>query len=185
MFACEHEDVRPDIMALAKGLSGGYLPLAATLATDRIYDAFLGKFTDYRTFFHGHSYTGNALACAAANACLDIFERDAVIEKIQPKIKLLAELLAREIEPLTHVGEIRQCGMMVGVDLLESVGASQAYPQELSMGARVCLTARGYGVILRPLGDTAVLMPPLSITEDELTAIVNALKTSIIYECGK
>ncbi len=156
MFACEHEDVRPDLMALAKGLSGGYLPLAATLATEDIYEAFLGAFTDYRAFFHGHSYTGNALACAAACANLDVFESEKVVEKAQSKIDLLKELLAAEIEPLPHVGDVRQCGFMVGIELVENRSLRTAYPPELRMGTRVTQNIRRHGVILRPLGDVVV-----------------------------
>jgi adenosylmethionine-8-amino-7-oxononanoate transaminase len=184
MFACEHEDVRPDLMTLAKGLSGGYLPLAATMATEEIYDAFLGAHTDYRTFFHGHSYTGNALACAAACANLDLFDSQKVLEKAQAKISLLGELLAAEIAPLPHVGEIRQCGFMVGVELVENRSLRTAYPPELRMGARVTQNVRQHGVILRPLGDVVVLMPPLSITPDEIRLLVSATAKSIGEICG-
>jgi adenosylmethionine-8-amino-7-oxononanoate transaminase len=184
MFACEHEDVRPDIMALAKGLSGGYLPLAATLVTDQIHRAFLGQYEEYRTFFHGHSYTGNALACAAACACLDVFESENTLEAIQPKIRLLGERLAAEIDPLSHVGEIRQCGFMVGIELSENRALRADYPPELRMGARVTQHVREYGVILRPLGDVVVLMPPLSITSEEIEQLVSATARSIAEVCG-
>jgi len=164
MFACEHEQVAPDLLCLAKGISGGYLPLAATLASERVYEGFLGEFHELRTFFHGHTYTGNPLACAAALASLDVFEEERTLERLQPKIALLGELL----EPVAaHPGvrEIRRCGFMVGIELTE-------YPLELRMGHRVTLEARRRGAIVRPLGDVVVLMPPLSITARELRRLV-------------
>jgi adenosylmethionine---8-amino-7-oxononanoate aminotransferase len=184
MFAVEHEEVSPDIMTLAKGLSGGYLPLAATLVTEEIYEAFLGKHAANKTFFHGHSYTGNALACAAACACLDVFEADRVLEAAQEKIALLAEELKREIEPLPHVGDVRQCGFMVGVELVQDRPTRQAYAPDLRMGARVTLDVRKRGVILRPLGDVVVLMPPLSITADQIRHLVSAAAQSIREVCS-
>lgn len=184
MFACEHEDVRPDMMTLAKGLSGGYLPVAATLVNDEIYDAFLGDYSQYKTFFHGHSYTGNALACAAASACLDIFVEEAVLENCQPKIGLLAKALAEKVAPLPHVGEIRQCGFMVGIELSEEPSTRRPYPPELRMGAQVTQHVRNYGVILRPLGDVVVLMPPLSITPGQIGDMVAATARAITEVCG-
>ena len=185
MFAVEHEDVTPDIMSLAKGLSGGYLPLAATLVTDKVYEAFLGTHAAGKTFFHGHSYTGNALACAAACACLDAFESDRVLDAAPEKIALLNELLSREIEPLPHVGDVRQCGFMVGVELVEDRQTRQAYPPELRMGAQVTQNVKKHGVILRPLGDVVVLMPPLSITPDQIRHLVTATAMSIQEICSK
>jgi adenosylmethionine-8-amino-7-oxononanoate aminotransferase len=183
MFACEHEDVHPDIMALAKGLSGGYLPLAATMVTEEIHSAFLGEYTEYKTFFHGHSYTGNALACAAACACLDVFEADRVLERSQPKIALLAERLAEEIAPLPYVGEVRQQGFMVGIELVKDRNLREPYPIELRVGAQVTQNVRKYGIILRPLGDVVVFMPPLSITEDEIKQLVSTTARSIKEIC--
>jgi adenosylmethionine-8-amino-7-oxononanoate transaminase len=184
MFAVEHEDVCPDILALAKGLSGGYLPLAATLVTDEIYQAFLGEHQLAKTFFHGHSYTGNALACAAACACLDAFESDRVLEAAPAKIALIAEQLKSHIEPLPHVGDIRQCGFMVGIELVQDRQRRQAYPAEPRMGNRVTQNARKHGVILRPLGDVVVLMPPLSITPDQIKQLVSATALSIQEICS-
>jgi adenosylmethionine-8-amino-7-oxononanoate aminotransferase len=183
MFACEHEDVHPDIMALAKGLSGGYLPLAATMVTEEIHSAFLGEYTEYKTFFHGHSYTGNALACAAACACLDVFEADRVLERSQPKIALLAERLAEEIAPLPYVGEVRQQGFMVGIELVKDRNLREPYPIELRVGSQVTQNVRKYGIILRPLGDVVVLMPPLSITENEIRQLVSTTARSIKEIC--
>jgi adenosylmethionine---8-amino-7-oxononanoate aminotransferase len=164
MFACEHEDVAPDLMCLAKGITGGYLPLAATLATERIYEGFLGEFEELRTFFHGHTYTGNPLACAAALATLDVFEEERTLRRLAPKIKLLAELL----DPLAAhpaVSEVRRRGFMTGIELTE-------FPASECMGHQVTLAARRRGAIIRPLGDVVVLMPPLSISEAELRRLV-------------
>ncbi len=171
MFACEHEDVAPDLMCLAKGITGGYMPLAATLATERIYEGFLGEFEEFRTFFHGHTYTGNPLACAAALATLDVFEEERTIERLQPKLELLGRLL----EPVAahpEVAEVRRRGTMTGIQLRD-------HPLELRMGHRVTLEARRRGAIIRPLGDVVVLMPPLAITEAELTTLVGATLESI------
>jgi len=164
MFACEHEDVAPDILCTAKGLTGGYLPLAATLATERIYEGFLGEFEDFRTFFHGHTYTGNPLACAAALATLDVFEEEETLEALGPKMELLAELL-EPVAARRQVAEIRRCGTMTGIQLAD-------YPVDLRMGHRVTLEARRRGAIIRPLGDTVILMPPLAISERDLRRLV-------------
>jgi adenosylmethionine-8-amino-7-oxononanoate aminotransferase len=171
MFACEREDVSPDLLCLAKGLTGGYLPLAATLATERIYEGFLGAPAEQRTFFHGHTYTGNPLACAAALASLDAFERERTIARLQPKIELLGELLD-EVGAMPGVAEARRCGFMVGIDLGE-------HDPELRVGHRVTLEARARGAIVRPLGDVVVLMPPLSISEGELRRLVEITAESI------
>jgi adenosylmethionine---8-amino-7-oxononanoate aminotransferase len=172
MWACEHEDVAPDLMCVAKGLTGGYLPLAATLATERIYAGFLGAHTDYRTFFHGHTYTGNPLACAAALATLDVFEEDRTIERLQPKIDLLAELL-EPIAARPDVAEIRRRGFMTGIEL------DATYPPEAKIGHRVTLEARKRGAIVRPLGNVVVLMPPLAISELDLTRLLDIVAASI------
>ncbi len=185
MFACEHEGVRPDMMTLAKGLSGGYLPIAATMVTDEIHAAFLGEYTEYKTFFHGHSYTGNCLACTAACACLDIFETDGVLEASQSKIALLKERLSEEISTLSHVGDVRQCGFMIGIELVEDRSLRKAYPPEKRVGAQVTQHVRNCGVILRPLGDVVVLMPPLSITSDEIVDLVSITARSIREICGE
>jgi adenosylmethionine-8-amino-7-oxononanoate aminotransferase len=164
MFACEQEDVAPDMLCVAKGITGGYLPLAATLTTEAIYDGFLGAPEEFRTFFHGHTYTGNPLACAAALANLDVFEEERTIERLQPKIALLEELLAG-VAAIDEVAEIRQRGFMVGIDLGD-------FDPALRVGHRVTNEARGRGAIVRPLGNTVVLTPPLAISEDELRDLV-------------
>ncbi len=171
MFACEQEDVAPDLLCMAKGISAGYLPLAATLTTEEIYDAFLGAPAEQRTFFHGHTYTGNPLACAAALASLDVFERERTIEAMQPKIRLLEELLAA-IEAMPEVAEVRWRGFMIGIDLGE-------HDPDLRLGHRVTLEARERGAIVRPLGDTVVVVPPLSISAAELRALLAITTESI------
>ena len=171
MFACEHEQVSPDLMCLAKGITGGYLPLAATLTTERIYEGFLGEHEEFRTFFHGHTYTGNPLACAAALANLRLFEQESTLERLEPKIGLLAELL-EPIAALPAVAEVRQRGFMVGIEL-------QGFPLEARMGHQVTLEARRRGAVIRPLGDVVVLMPPLAIETAELRQLVGIVADSI------
>lgn len=171
MFACEQEQVAPDFLCLAKGLTGGYMPLAATLATERVYEGFLGAPEEQRTFFHGHTYTGNPLACAAALASLDAFESEQTLARLQPKIRLLGELLG-EVGALAEVAEVRSRGFMVGIDLGE-------HDPSLLLGHRVTLEARKRGAIVRPLGDVVVLMPPLSISEDDLRQLVKITADSI------
>jgi adenosylmethionine-8-amino-7-oxononanoate aminotransferase len=184
MFACEHEDVKPDLMALAKGISGGYLPLAATLSNDKVYEAFLADYAQYKHFFHGHSYTGNALACAAAIASLEIFEEEGTLEKAQPKIERLSSLLDRKVKPLKHVGDVRQKGFMTGIELARDKTAREPYDPGERMAHKVCMDIRGRGVIIRNLGDVVILMPPLSISEDELDQLVTAVAESIEAVCG-
>jgi len=165
MFACQHEGVRPDFLCLAKGITGGYLPLAATLTTRQVYDGFIFDHKDLKTFFHGHTYTGNPLACAAALANLDIFKKERTLTKLAPKIKFLAKKL-KMFYNLPAVIEVRQMGFMVGVELKGSF--------EERVGAKVCEQVRKYGVILRPLGNVIVIMPPLSITIEELDFLLMA-----------
>jgi adenosylmethionine---8-amino-7-oxononanoate aminotransferase len=172
MFACEQEGVTPDFMCLAKGITGGYLPLAATLTTERVYEGFLGRHEQFRTFFHGHTYTGNPLACAAALASLSIFEHERTIERLQAKIALLRELLDAHVRPLAAVKEVRQRGFMVGIELHER-------PVTERTGHRVTLEARARGAIIRPLGDVVVLMPPLSIEASELRRLVEIASAAI------
>ena len=172
MFACDHEDVTPDLLCVGKGLTGGYLPLAATLATERIYEGFLGQFDEFRTFFHGHTYTGNPLACAAGVATLATFEHERTIERLAPKIELLARLLAHQISVLPGVAEVRQRGFMVGIELTE-------YDARERMGHRVTLAARRRGAVIRPLGDVIVLMPALAISESDLRRLVTITAAAI------
>lgn len=179
MFACELEDVCPDIMTVAKGISGGYLPLAATITTDKIYNGFLGDFKNPRTFYHGHTYTGNPLACAAAIANIELFEEEKVLEKLQGKISYFTTKLDR-IKNLKHVGDVRQCGVMVGIELVKNKETKQPFEYDRRIGDKVCAEVRKLGVIIRPLGHVLVLMPPLSISEDELKIICDSVYKSII-----
>jgi len=165
MFACQQEDVRPDLMCVAKGLTGGYLPLAATLTTERIYEGFLGEHEEFRTFFHGHTFTGNPLACAAALATLEVFATERTLERVQQTSALFGSLLADMVEPLEMVAEVRRPGMMCGIELCR-------FPLEQRVAHRVTLAARRRGAIIRPLGDVLVLMPPLSIEASELRRLV-------------
>lgn len=178
MFACDHEGVRPDLMVLAKGITGGYLPLAATLTTEEIYEAFLGEHHEFKTFFHGHTYTGNPLACAAALANLEVFEKEKTLERLDPKIQLLSQRLER-FRDLPCVGEVRQRGFMVGIELVADKKTKAPFPPQEKIGIRVILEARKRGVIIRPLGDVIVIMPPLSITEGELEELVETIYQSI------
>jgi adenosylmethionine---8-amino-7-oxononanoate aminotransferase len=177
MFACEQEGVTPDLLCLGKGLSGGYLPLAATLATEQVYEAFLGAFEEFKTFFHGHTFTGNPLGCAAALANLEVFEQERTLERLRPKIALLHELLGREVAPLPAVIEVRARGFMVGIEL-------RGFAVHERMGHRVTLAARRRGAIIRPLGDVVVLMPPLSIDEADLRRLVEITAAAIDEAAG-
>ncbi len=183
MFACEHEGVAPDLMALAKGLTGGYLPLAATLATERIYEGFLAPVADRRQFFHGHSYTGNALGCAAALGSLQVFEDENVLERVRANATYLERKL-EELRGLPAVGDIRQRGLMVGIELVRDRDTREPFDPADRVGHLVCMAARKYGVILRPLGDVIVLMPPLSISADELDLLVGVLARCIVEVTG-
>jgi len=178
MFACQHEDVVPDIMALAKGIAGGYLPLAATLVTEKIFEGFLGEFEEFRTFFHGHTFTGNPLACAVALANLEVFEEERTINSLQKKILQLKKKL-KPFTELIHVGEVRQCGFMVGIELVADRKTKELFPIEERTGNRVIMEARKRGVIIRPLGDVIVLMPPLSISAGEIDQLCDAVYESI------
>lgn len=176
LFACEHENIAPDIMALAKGISGGYLPLAATLVTEEIYQAFLGP---GRTFYHGHTYTGNALACAAALANLEIFEQEHTLEKLQPRIEQLRRGL-ESLRALPMVADTRQCGFVAGIELARQKNRQTPFPPEQKVGVRVIKEARKRGVILRPLSDVIVLMPPLVISEHELAQLLKVTEEALL-----
>jgi adenosylmethionine-8-amino-7-oxononanoate aminotransferase len=178
LFACDHTATTPDLLVLGKGLTGGYLPLAATLATEEIFSAFLAPYDAYAAFFHGHTFTGNALACAAALASLDLFT-PALLASLPEKAAALAAALESEIRPLASVFEIRQRGLMVGIELMRRPGKRQTFTPAERIGHRVILAARKRGVVLRPLGDVLVLMPPLSITTDEIGTLVRVAAESI------
>jgi adenosylmethionine-8-amino-7-oxononanoate aminotransferase len=178
MFACEHEDISPDIMCLSKGITGGYMPLAVTLATEEIYNAFLGEFKELKTFFHGHSFTGNPVACAAALACLDVFEKEDILKRLQPKIEILQEGL-NEISDLVHVGNVRNTGLMAGVELVVNKDTKESYAWEEKMGWKVAYKARDNGVFVRPLGNVIVIMPPLVISLENLKQMLNVIREAI------
>jgi adenosylmethionine-8-amino-7-oxononanoate aminotransferase len=178
MFACEHEAVAPDLLCVGKGISGGYLPLAATLASQKIFDAFLGEPWEGKTFFHGHTYTGNPLACAAALASLDLFEKNHLVAAVHDKSQLLAGLL-EPIAQLRHVGQVRQKGFMVGIELVADRRTRRSFDPRRRVGAAVCQRIRKHGVILRPLGDVVVIMPPLAMGLDDLNKIVQAATEEI------
>jgi adenosylmethionine-8-amino-7-oxononanoate aminotransferase len=178
MFAVEHEGVRPDFMCLSKGITGGYLPLAATLTTEKVYRGFLGRFEEFKTFFHGHTYTANPLACAAALANLEIFRTEQTLRKLQPKIKYLAGQLA-PLKDHPHVGEIRQLGLMTGIELVKDKETREEFAPGLKVGARICAACRSKGLLIRPLSDVLVLMPPLSITNPELRRMTVSIREAL------
>lgn len=183
IFACDVEKVAPDILCVAKGLTGGYLPLAATIVTDRIYRAFLGEYEEYRSFFHGHTYTGNPLGCVAALANLDVFDKEGTIERLVPKIEFLAKEL-KTLEELPHVGEARSRGLMAGVELVADKSTKKRFPAGDRVAHRVCMEARGDGIMIRNIGDTIIVLPPLSITEKEIRKTVRVLGDSIVKVAG-
>jgi adenosylmethionine-8-amino-7-oxononanoate aminotransferase len=184
LFACEHADVSPDILCMAKGITGGYLPLAATLTTEEIFSAFLGRYDEFKTFFHGHTYTGNPLGCAAALASLELFKQEKILERMEPKIEYLKRRLEEEFLPLAHVADIRQWGFMVGIELAEEKAARKGYATEKRIGHQVVLEARRRGVMIRPLGAVIVLMPPLTIADDELKTLLDVTRDSIVAATG-
>jgi len=180
MFACEQEGVSPDLMCIAKGLTGGYLPLAATLTTEQVYEAFLGEHKDCKTFFHGHTYTGNPICCAVALANLDLFEQNDLVNHIQQMAGMVGQELEK-INDLRHVGDIRQRGLMIGIELVRDKAAREPYSWEENIGHQVILEARRHGLIMRPLGSVIVLMPVLAMSQIELKEVLRityqAIKT--------
>ena len=184
MFACEQEGVWPDFLCLAKGLTGGYLPLAATLTTARVYEAFLGEYRERKTFFYGHSYTANALGCAAARASLALFREEETLARVRERAGWLAALLAERLAPLPCVGEIRRCGFIAGVELIANPARGTRFAWEAQTGARVCAAARKHGLLTRPILDTLVLMPPYCVTREELERMVEALRRGIVEVTG-
>lgn len=178
MFACGKQGVTPDIMALSKGISAGYLPLAATLTTQKVYDAFLGSYAELKTFFHGHTFTGNPIACAAALANLELFEKEQLLASLPPKIDYLKERL-QALAKLPHVGDVRQEGMIGGIELVVDKETREPYHWEERVGVKVCLEARKHGLFLRPLGNVIVIFPPLAISLSELALLMDGIEASI------
>lgn len=180
MFACEHEAVVPDFIVIAKGLTGGTMPLAATLTSEKIFEAFLGDYADRKTLFYGHSYCGNPLGCAAALASLEVFETEKTLERLQPKIRRLGELLC-DLAGEPNVSSVRQCGFIAGIDVTDAGGIP--YPWQEQTGAKICTAARHHGLMTRPVRDTLVLMPPLCFTNADLEKAVGALRAAIRDVC--
>jgi adenosylmethionine-8-amino-7-oxononanoate transaminase len=178
MFACEQEGVTPDLMAVAKGLTGGYLPLAATLTTEEVFAAFLGEYGEFKTFFHGHSYTGNPLGCAAALANLEVFEEEQTLEKLKPKRERLRAGL-EALRALRHVGDVRHIGMIGAVELFQDVATKAPFPLTDQIGIKVCGEMRRRGVLTRPIGNTIVLMPPYCVSDQQLDRVLSVLAESI------
>lgn len=178
MFAIEHEGIKPDFICLSKGITGGYLPFAVTATTNEIYNSFLGKYEDFKTFFHGHSYTANPLACAASIATIDVLQKEKVLKKLQPKLKHLEKelsLLAKH----SKVGNIRQCGVMVGMELVEDKTTGKPYDFRLKTGAKICAKMRQDGVIIRNLGDTLVMFLHLTMTNAQISKIISSIKKNL------
>ena len=178
MFACDHDEITPDFMMVAKGITGGYLPLAATFMTDEIYNAFLGDYTQQRTFFHGHSYTGNPLCCAAGLGNLQIFREEKVIEGLAAKVEAATKKLATFTE-LKHVGQVRQEGLMIGIELAEDPQKKIPFSWNMAVGAKVCKKTREYGLIIRPIGSVVVFMPPLISTAAEIELMLDIIYKAI------
>jgi adenosylmethionine-8-amino-7-oxononanoate aminotransferase len=179
-FACQHEEVYPDFLAIAKGLTGGYLPLAATLTTDRVFSGFLGSYEE--AFFYGHSYCGNPLGCAVALANLAVFEEGRVLEKLQPKIEHLARRL-QGLEDLPNVREIRRAGFIAGIEIAQRNGDS--FDGRHQVGAQICLAARRYGLLTRPIRDVIVLMLPLCVTPEEIDLAIQAIEQAVTEICER
>jgi adenosylmethionine-8-amino-7-oxononanoate aminotransferase len=183
MFACEQEQVAPDLLCVAKGLTGGYLPLAATLTTDEIYGAFLGRPEEGKTFYHGHTYTGNPLGAAVALENLELFESRGLLAALPAKVDLLRRHLER-IATLPHVGDLRQKGLMAGIELVADRATKRPFPPGALIGRAVCTHARGLGALLRPLGDVVVIMPPLAIELSLLDELCEIVYRSISEVCS-
>jgi adenosylmethionine-8-amino-7-oxononanoate aminotransferase len=179
LFACEQESVEPDILCLAKGLTGGYLPLAATLTTGAIFEAFLGAPHTGRTFFHGHTFTGNALGCAAALASCDLFETNNVLQRSRENAAIIARKLS-DLADHPHVAEVRQKGIMAGIELVADRSGMKPFPAERRLGHQVTLAARERGVIIRPLGDVVVLMPAPAMPGELVEQLCDATLESIV-----
>ncbi len=178
MFACEHEDVTPDMMVLGKGMTGGYLPLSATIVIQEIYDAFLGEYEEFKTFFHGHSYSGNPISCAAALGNLEVFKKNNTLEKLQEKVEFLEREL-QEFKGLEHVGDVRNKGFMVGIELVEDKETKSPYSLKMKMGWKVAEFAMEEEVLIRPLGNVVVLMPPIGISIEDLKKLLDVTYRAI------
>jgi len=183
MFACQREEVVPDFLCLAKGLTAGYLPMAATLTTEPVWNAFLGPVAARRTFFHGHTYGGNPLGAAVGLASLDIFREERVLERLPEKIERLRVGVSR-LADHPHVAEVRQSGLVAGIELVAAKSPRRTFPWQEQRGMNACLAARKHGALIRPLGDVVVLWPPLSITLEEIDHLVAAAEAGIREATG-
>jgi adenosylmethionine-8-amino-7-oxononanoate aminotransferase len=183
MFACEHEEVRPDLMALSKSLAGGMMPLAATMAAQKIYDAFLGSYDERKTFFHGHTFTGHPLGCAAALENIRMMEENKTVESVEEKSQFLRDELVR-FENLPHVGELRQLGLIVGIELVKNAETKEPFTPSLRTGHRVAMEARKNGLIVRPLGDVVALFPILAAENSDLKEMAGILYEAVATVTG-
>ncbi len=184
MFACERENIQPDLMCIAKGISAGYLPLAATLTTQAIFDAFAVSGDIKKTFYHGHTYTGNALGCAAALASLELFAENKIIETLPEKIELISQYFTRFAE-LPFVGNVRQCGMVGGIELVKNKQTKEPFPSDKKIGAKCCAAMRPKGVMMRPLGDVIVLIPAVAMDTQTLTKLLDIVEETLISNLPK
>ncbi len=186
LFACEQEEVVPDILCLAKGITGGYLPLAATLTNETIYAAFYGTARDGKTFYHGHTYGGNPLAASVALATLRVFDEEQTLAHMRPKVARLAARLA-EIATLRHVGDVRQRGLIAGIELVADRATKAPFDPSDQVGVRVCRAARDFGLLIRPLGDVLVVMPPLAISVEQIDEMLDVMIrcTRIVTEAAE
>ncbi|RBW68315.1 adenosylmethionine--8-amino-7-oxononanoate transaminase [Bacillus taeanensis] len=178
MFAVNHEGVVPDIITAGKGITGGYLPIAITMTNERIYQAFYDDYTKLKTFFHGHSYTGNQLGCAVALANLDLFESEKIVANVKEKSMLIKEELECFNE-LAHVGDIRHIGFMAGIELVNNKESKQPFQWEKRTGYKVSLKMRELGMLTRPLGDVIAFLPPLASSPQDLKAMIAIMKEAI------
>jgi adenosylmethionine-8-amino-7-oxononanoate aminotransferase len=178
MFACEHENVEPDFLCMAKGITGGYLPLAVTMTTQKVYDAFLGELSEHKTFYHGHTYTGNALACAAAIASLDLFEENKIIESLPEKIALIDRYFS-EIAELPYVGDVRHKGLMCGIEIVKDKDSKESFDYAKTIGAKLCRKMWDKGVMIRPLSDVIVVMPAVGIGLELLEELLSVVRDTI------
>lgn len=179
MFACEHENVSPDLMTAGKQITGGYLPIAVTFTTEKIYEAFYDDYTKLKTFFHGHSYTGNQLGCAVALANLKLIEQNQIVRHVSEKANYIRELFEKELSVLPHVGDIRQLGFMSGIELVKDRKTKEPFPFEQRIGYKTTLKMRELGMLTRPMGDVIVFMPPLVSTKEELKEMIHIMKRAI------
>jgi adenosylmethionine-8-amino-7-oxononanoate aminotransferase len=176
LFACAHEGVQPDLMALAKGLTGGYLPMGATLTTQEIFDAFLGDYEEFKSFFHGHSFTANQLGAAAALASLDILQSAG---SIRSRLEHTVRAELQTLWSLPNIGDIRQVGLVAGIELVKDWRTREAFDLRERVGIRVCEAMAKRGVLTRPIGNVIVLMPPYCTTATQMSEMVDALRRAV------